>query len=356
MRLRAQHLDSRASLGVRQVVADTCGVQAQDTVAEGLSVRVRTAGLTASNVEGARTGDRSVVRTWVMRGTLHLVASEDVRWMLSLLGPVMIGKSRGRLTELGLTEDVRPRAVEALRDLLETHGPMGRSEIADRLAGEGLPVEGQGAYHLVRLAALEGVVCVGPERDGEGTYDLLDRQAPHASSVDDPQVELARRYVHAYGPAGPDDLAAWSGLSLRGSRAAFEGLAGELMEVSVEGLPAWIPASRSDWLDAPPPRPPAVRLLPAFDTYLLGYRQRDLGVSPEYARRIHPGGGIIRPTLMVDGRAAGVWARKRTRRGIAITVNPFEDLSPMVMPGLEEEAADIGRFLGEEATLSFTPG
>ncbi len=336
-------------------MADICGVQAQDTVAEGLSVRVRTAGLTSRSVDEARTHDRSVVRTWAMRGTLHLVATDDVRWMLSLLGPVMIGKSRRRLTELGLTEDVRPRAVAALRTLLESRGPLTRSEIADRLARKGLPVEGQGAYHLIRLAVLEGVVCIGPERDGEGTYDLLDRWVPHACSVDDPLIELARRYLLAYGPAGPSDLAQWSGLSLRDSRAAFEGLAGELIEVSVEGSPAWIPASRSDWLDAPVPHAPVVRLLPAFDTYLLGYRERDLGVPPEHARRVHPGGGIIRPTLMVDGRAAGVWARKKTRRGTVITVNPFEDLPPDVMPGLEEEAAGIGRFLGEEAALSFTP-
>ena len=111
-------------------------------------------------------------------------------------------------------------------------------------------------------------------------------------------------------------------------------------------------ASRSDWLDASGPQAPAVRLLPAFDTYLLGYRERDLGVSPELAPRIHPGGGIIRPALMIDGRAAGVWARKRTRRGIAITVSPFEDLPPEILDALEEEAADVGRFLGAKASLS----
>ena len=332
-------------------MADLCGIQAQDAVAEVLSVRVRTDGLTAFSVDEARTVDRSVVRTWAMRGTLHLVASEDVRWMLSLLGPVMIGKSRRRLRELGLDGDAGARAVAALQDALESYGPMSRAEIADRLSGKGIPVEGQGAYHLVRLAALEGVVCVGPDVGGETTYDLLDRWLPASRDLGDPLSELARRYIRAYGPAGPDDLAAWSGLSLRDSRAAFERIGGELMEVFIEGSPAWIHESRASWLDAPEPQAPAVRLLPAFDTYLLGYRERDLEVSPEYARRIHPGGGIIRPALMIDGRAAGVWARKRTRRGIAVTVSPFEELSPEVMPGIEEEAADVGRFLGADAEL-----
>ena len=214
-----------------------------------------------------------------------------------------------------------------------------------------MPVEGQGAYHLVRLAALEGVVCLGPDAGGESTYDLLDRWLPPSPGVDDPLAELARRYIRAFGPAGPGDLAAWSGLPLRDSRAAFEEIAGELTEVSVEGAPAWIHSDRQDWLEAPGPQGPVVRLLPAFDTYLLGYRERDLGVPAEHARRVHPGGGIIRPTLMIDGRTAGVWSRKRTRRGIAVTVTPFEDLPPDVMPGLEEEAFDVGRFLGADAEL-----
>ena len=332
-------------------MADICGLQAQDSVAEVLSVRVRTAGLTSRSVDEARTVGRSVVRTWAMRGTLHLVASEDARWMLSLLGPVIVGKSKRRLTELGLAGDAGKEAVAALRDALDVHGPMSRAEIADRLSGLDVPVEGQGAYHLVRLAALEGVVCLGPDAGGESTYDLLDRWLSPSPGVDDPLAELARRYIRAYGPAGAGDLAAWSGLPLRDSRAAFEEIAGELTEVSVEGAPAWIHSDRQDRLDAPEPQGPVVRLLPAFDTYLLGYKGRDLGVPIEYARRVHPGGGIIRPVLMIDGRAAGVWSRKRTRRGIAVTVTPFEDLPPEVMPGLEEDAVDVGRFLGADAEL-----
>jgi len=286
-----------------------------------------------------------------MRGTLHLVASEDVRWMLSLLGPVMIGKSKRRLRELGLDGEAGAKAVAALRDALDVHGPMSRAEVADRLSGMAVPVEGQGAYHLVRLAALEGVVCLGPDAGGESTYDLLDRWLSPSPGVDDPLAELARMYIHAYGPAGPADLAAWSGLPLRDSRAAFERIAGELVQVSVEGAPAWIHSDRQDCLDALPAQAPTVRLLPAFDTYLLGYRERDLGVPVEYARRVHPGGGIIRPVLMIDGRTAGVWSRKRTRRGIAVIVTPFGDLPPEVMPGLEEEAVDVGRFLGADAEL-----
>ncbi len=332
-------------------MADLCGIQAQDAVAEVLSVRVRTSGLTARSVDEARTVHRSVVRTWAMRGTMHLVASEDAGWLLSLLGPVMIRKSRSRHRELGLTADVGARAVGFVREILEAHGPMSRAEIAGRLSEQDIPVGGQAIHHIVRLAALEGVVCFGPDDGAERTYDLPDRWPP-ARRVDDPLAELARRYLRAYAPAGPDDLAAWSGLPLKDARAAFQRIVGELVEVSVEDSPSWMPASRAGWLDAPGPRIPAVRLLPAFDTYLLGYSERDLGAPEAYARRVHPGGGIIRPTLMIDGRVVGVWARKRTRRGISVTVTPFEDLPPGTHQAVEEEAADVGRFLGADAALS----
>ncbi len=291
-----------------------------------------------------------------MRGTMHLVDSEDAGWLLQLLGPTMIRKSRSRHRELGITDKIGERAVAAMQDMLGRNGPMSRAAIALRLAPMGIPVEGQAIHHLVRLAALEGVVCFGPDNGGEKTYDLLRRWPAADRAVDDPQAELARRYLRAYGPAGPEDMAAWSGLPLKTARAAFDRIDGELIEVVIGGSPSWMLESRAHWLDDTPSDALAVRLLPAFDTYLLGYKDRDLGAPAEYARRIHPGGGIIRPALMVDGRALGTWMRNRRGQRLAITVKAFRDLPAEIIPALEDEAADIGRFLGMPAALSVVPG
>ena len=207
-------------------MADISGVQAQDSVAEVLSVRVRTNGLTALSVDEARTQDRSVVRIWAMRGTLHLVASEDVRWMLALLGPAIIRKSRRRLGELGLAGEAGAKAVAALRNALESHGPMSRAEIVDRLSGKGIPVEGQRAYHLVRRAALEGVVCLGPDAGGESTYDLLDRWLSPSPGVDDPSLSLpAGTSAHTAPPdptTSPRGLAFLAGIRGLRSKALTE--------------------------------------------------------------------------------------------------------------------------------------
>jgi hypothetical protein len=357
LHLRAQRLfpaGTRTRVGVAELLSDVCGVQAQAPGAAALAVWVRTSGLLASQVEHARAHERSIVRTWCMRGTLHLLASADLGWLLSLLGPVIIRKSRRRYAELGLTEDVCARAIRAIQRILGDQGPLTRAELAEQLAGQGLPTQGQAAYHLLRRAGLEGLICFGPERAGEATFVLLEDwvQPGAVLAGDAARAELARRYLAAYAPAGPEDFAVWSGLSISQARAGFETIRDDLLKVDISNSPAWILKSRAEWLDERPGGGAAVSLLPAFDPYLLGYRDRGLSVPGRHARRVHPGGGMLRPTLLVDGWAAGTWKTKRGRDGLVVVVEPFEGLGDQVMDALEDEVRELGRFYDLEATLS----
>jgi hypothetical protein len=289
-----------------------------------------------------------------MRGTLHLLATEDLGWLVPLLGPVFVRKSQRRYAELGLTEEICAKATRTIRGTLGDQGPLTRAELAEQLAEQGLPTEGQAAYHLMRRAALEGAICFGPERAGERTYILIEDWVHMGGGVagNDARAELVRRYLAAYGPAGPKDLGAWSGLSVSEARASFELVSDELLEVEVDGSPSWILKSRAAWLDEPREAGVVVRLLPSYDPYLLGYRGRDLTVPQRYAKRVHPGGGVLRPTLIVDGCAAGTWKLKRGGAGLVVTVEPFEDLGVQVTAALEDEAQDLGRFYELDATLS----
>jgi hypothetical protein len=146
------------------VVRDAAGIQAQDPTAAALSIRVRSRGLSAGGVERARTQERSIVASWLMRGTLHLVAAEDHGWLVALVGPVFVAAGRRRLAQLGLDHDTTARAVRAIEDALAEHGPLARGPLADHLRAGGVPVEpgGQAVVHLIRRAALEGRVCLGP--------------------------------------------------------------------------------------------------------------------------------------------------------------------------------------------------
>jgi hypothetical protein len=356
LRIRSQRLHpdvARTMTAVAPLVRGLCGLQAQDLPAATLGVRARSTQLLAEDVRRARETDRTIVLTWCMRGTLHLVPADDLGWLLPSLGPLFIHSSQRRYTQLGLDAELRARATGLIINRLSTDGPLTRAELADALAAEGIPVEGQAIAHLVRYAALTGAICLGPAREGNLTYVVLDGWVGLGGrrSEEETQTELARRYLNAYGPATPHDLASWSGLSLAQARAGFDAISNDLLQVEVERSPAWMLKSQSAWLDNPR-GDPSVRLLSYYDGYLLGYRTRDFMISETHAQRIHPGGGLIRSSVMVDGRALGIWRMDRKRKGLAITVEPFEPIGEDVLPGLEAEAQDIGRFLQEDVRLS----
>lgn len=319
LRLRAQRLAGQGATSVHEVVGGLVGVQAQDTRAARLAIRPRSTGLSAEAVRRACDDERSVVRTWAMRGTLHMVTAEDVGWLVALLGPIFARAGRGRRLQLGLDDDLCARGVDALRTVL-ADGPLPRAELVRRLAPAGVVLDprSQAPAHLVAYAALQGVVCRGPDlRGDEPTYVLLSDWVG-AQPVVAPEgalAELARRYAQGYGPAEPEDFAAWAGIGLRRARTVFRPVA---------------PADVGE--------EPGVRLLPAFDNYLLGYRERAFALDPRFASRVQAGGGWIRPVVLVDGRVAGTW---RQQRG-AVVMEPFADLDPAVV---EDEIADIGRFL-----------
>lgn len=332
---------------IAEIVRECGGMQAQDAPAAALAVRARSRGLTAAQVDQARVEDRTVVRTWAMRGTLHLVASDDLPALLAVCGPVFLRAGQRRRAELGLDDATCARGVAALRTVLAAEGPLTRAALVERLAARGIRLVGQAAPHLLGYAALQGVVCYGPDAGKEPAYVLLDDWLPRREFVAREAAlgKLARRYLAAYGPAGADDLAAWSGLPQADVRAAWQQVAAEVIMVEVAGRPAALLKTRAAWLDGPP-ADPGVRLLPSFDTYLLGYKRRDLVLAPQHARHIHPGGGIIHPALLVAGQVQGTWRSRRERPGLTVQVAPFDKLPPGVRAELEAEAADIARFLG----------
>jgi Winged helix DNA-binding domain len=371
-RMRAQLLTGRRPRRVHEVVAALGGLQAQDTPASRLALRPRSSGLDEAAVRRACNQDRTVVRTWAMRGTLHLVAAEDAGWLVALLGPVFADAGRRRRLQLGLDDGVCERALERLPAVLGD-GPLSRGELVRRLAAEGVRIDprGQAPAHLVAYAAMRGLVCRGPDLGGdEASYVLLEdwagpgrggpgdrRGGPPVGRTLDPEealAELARRYLGGHGPAGPEDLAAWSGLPAGQARRAFELVAGEVRPVELDGRRLWAPAGAT--ASRARGGRPVVRLLGRFDDYLLGWRGRDLVLDRRFARRVQAGGGWIHPVVVVDGRVAGTWRASRAAGRLEVTVAPFGRLPAGSRPGLEAEAADLGRFLATGTVLRVDRG
>jgi hypothetical protein len=364
LRLEAQRLlltESGMASSAVQVVQAVCGLQAQEANAAPLGVRARSQGLVAGDIERARNEERALVRTWGPRGTLHLLAASDFGWLVGLLGPYFIQKSQRRYRQLGLDEETLTRGVRLIRQELAERGPLGRVEIGKRLSREGIPTAGQALIHLIGRAALAGQVCLGPEQGSQPSYVLVeDWIAPGAAFSGEAALgELSRRFLAAYGPAGPADLAAWSGLGMGEARRGWELISKEMVAVTAAGSLAWMLAEnlevRRALLADRRESAPSVRLLPRYDTYLLGYANRELVVARQFSQRINAGGGIVHAVVLVGGRALGTWRIEKKRGRLQIRVEPFEALDSGILPALEAEAADIGRFYGLEHNLAGLP-
>jgi hypothetical protein len=342
---------------VPTAVGALAAVPAQSTSAARLAVRARTAGTAGATAAGV---DRAcargtLVRTWAMRGTLHMLAAADVRWIVGLFGPVFAAAGRRRRQQLSLDDATCERGLAAIHAALSREAPLTRAGLVARIADEGVVVDThtQAPAHLVAYAAMRGLICRGPDLDrDEPTYVLLDDWVPRGATRDGDEAlaELARRYLAGHAPAAEADLRAWSGLPAAAARRAFALIADELTEVRLGGAAGYVPAT----MDLDPPAERVVRLLGAFDPYLLGYRGRELALDGRYAKRIQAGGGIIHPAVLVDGRVVGTWRVERTgsARPVAIRVEAFGRLPRGSRAPLEAEAEDVGRFLGGPASLA----
>ncbi|MGH1561553.1 winged helix DNA-binding domain-containing protein [Mumia sp. DW29H23] len=350
-RARAQRLGVNRSRDPVEVVRDLVGVQAQDMPSARLALRPRTIGVTAADVRKCHDEDRTLVRIWAMRGTLHMVAAEDVGWLVGLLGPVFAAADQRRRDQLGLDDDLLDKAMPAVRGILGRHGPLTRADLVERLDAHRvrLDLKTQGPAHLVGYAAMTGLVCRGPDVEkGEPTYVLVEDWIGKQRTLegDGALAELTRRYVASRGPVTPDDFKRWTGLPARQARHGFALVAEQLTEVETVSGTAFVLKGTTR---RRPRREPAVELVGMFDEYLLGYANRDLVLDPRFAKRIQTG-GFVKPAVLLDGRVVGTWSQKRTAGKVTITVEPFEDLTE-VGPRLAGVVRDVGRFLETNSEL-----
>ena len=328
-------------------------VQAQEPRAAKLAFRARSRRLAGADVDHARTEERSLLRAWMMRETVHLIATEDAGWLLPLFAPAIAARSRKRLAVLGVGSPELERRLGEVRRWL-ANGPQPRSEIFARLEGRGFLTDVSARYHLLGVLTAEGIACLGPDRDREDCLVLREDWIgrPKEKPRDAALAELARRYLAAYGPAADRDLARWAGLPLRDCRAGFERIATEVDEVRLGDQVALVPRGRGRRVATAP----LIRLLGAFDNYNLGYVSRDFAVEAEDVKRILPGGGVVRPTVTVDGRFVATWSSKRSGNRLQFSVEPFEPLDPAWSATIAAEVEDIGRFEGVSAKLTEQAG
>jgi winged helix DNA-binding protein len=319
------------------------GVQAQDQFAARLSFRSRSRRLKAADIDRARVEERSLLRTWVMRMTIHLIPSDDAGWWLPLFEPGIEKWSRRRLEQLGMPPRIQEQALREVVRLLKREGPLTRTEVGHRLRDIGIKLDNMTRGHIMGLAVTSGNACLGPDRNGSSCLvlreDWLGKQPRF--DRDAALAELARRYLGAFGPATDRDFAYWAGLGLGEVRQGLEAIAGEIEAVRVG----------EDTMVAPrgklPRLPPSgqLRMLGNFDTYLLGWKDRRFSVPDEHAAAVKEGGGgWIRPVIVRDGVVIGGWRSSRKGGRIEVSLNLPSSMTVSERKAIKAEIEDIERF------------
>lgn len=327
-------------------VADWCGaMQAQDLASGKWSLGVRLPGTTEADIDAALASGE-VLRTWPMRRTIHIVHPRNAHWMLDLTGRRALNGLRARWDDLGLDRTTAEKAASVLAEALRGRR-LTRSQCLQTLRDAGIDTSGQRAYHLLWHTAQIGVSCIGPNDGKEQTFVLLDEWAPNPLTPDRDEALalLATMYFRSHGPATRADFVRWTGLTATDGRRAID--AADLRGLRVEGREMF-DAGAGDAPEA------GAQLLPGFDEFVLGYKERGMFLEPRFAQRIVPGGnGIFRPGVVVDGHIVGTWKRHVLSKAVRVTIDAFQPLPAHTRAALEAPAQRYADYLGRGLELRF---
>jgi len=340
-RLTAQLLAGPPARDPVAVAERLLAVQGQDPRGFRLAVRARTEGLTAADVDRALTEERTLLITWLNRGTLHLIRSEDYPLLQLLTTPPLLTQSSRRLAQEGVPPDDAERAIAEVERSLAADGPLDRDQLRERVDAIGVRTARQALVHILFAASLRGLIVRGPMVSGKHAFVLVRDWLgePKPLDRDKALAELARRYLAGHGPATERDLARWAGLPLRDARAGLSAIARELDELPPDPAAGSAAAPLLDLRSRPEPAElPPPRLLGPFDPLLLGWASREFVLGDH--RELVTVNGIFKPFALVKGRAAASWSMPRGE----VVVEPFGRLGRTEVTALDEEAQDVRRF------------
>ena len=329
LRLAAQRLTpATAAASAVDAARSVVGIQAQDVRAAGLSLRARVPGLERGEIDAS-----GLIRSWTVRGTVHLIDPADRDWLAAIVGPRNRRYLGGLMEKRGNLGAVRTFLGDAIA-LLEAE-PLTRAELLARLRERGHPeLDQSSANVLMPWIESQGLIA--------GLADGRFRAANPPTEVDAEEAlaTLVRRYLAGYGPASAADMARWSGLPLGTCRRGFDAAGRIEAAGELRALPGGFEA------DAPVPAP--AKLLGAFDTSLLGWEDRRPLLAAGHASRVSPGGGIIRAAVLAGDRAVAPWRLAGSGRRRRLECEWFGRRPARA--ALAAEAADVGSFLGVEIT------
>ena len=361
LRLASQGLLGGGFRSVPDAVRGMTAMQAQDFQAALRAVGLRVPGAGMSDVRAALDSG-TVVRSWPMRGTLHLLAPEDLRWILNITTPRLVQGMASRHRQLEITAGDVDACRKIALDLLSGGPHAGdpgegrrrgatRRELFEAFEAGGQPPTGQRGIHLLGLLCQSASLVPGPLDGNQQKFVAFDDWISTSRDLgrEEGIAELLLRYLRSHGPATVRDFAWWSNTTLTEARAALASVRGELVELEFGGTQFWMSPQAAELLDGPVPGQRTVLALPGFDEFVLGYTDRSLVLPPEHAQKIVPGGnGVFKKAIVAGGEVVGTWAGQGTGRTASFVAEPFDTskpLGPATMAGFNRSIAQYERFL-----------
>lgn len=362
-RLRRHHLlDARPADPVT-ICRDMCGVQAQVMSAAYLQLWARNHSLTRAAIEDALWNTRTLVKTSLMRQTLHLIPSDEFPLYIASLRDCRVAQALRVLERCGISREEGESLTPMIMEILSS-GPLRRPQIAAALRpklSKRFHYWMDNSWSLVRIPIAEGLICYGRGEGNQAFFIRTDQWLPKLTARKLPaaqaQSELLRKYLRAYGPATITDFSHWSGIPMQEARTLPQLVKADVQEIAGEmaGEKKSSMLLRHDvkFLDKCSAAEPCIRLLPLFDAYLLAHREKDHLLSAQHYKRVYRNQGWISPVVLINGAIAGVWSHKLQNQVMFVEIESFSKLSPKARTGIEREAEHLAHYFGSGLDLTF---
>lgn len=350
LRLKNQQLTSTTFQTPRQLVGWMGAVQAQDYNQAKWAIGVRMPHLTEDQIEDAF-NQGEIIRTHVMRPTWHFVSADDIYWMLELTAPQIRAVLNSRHRELGITEYLVNKCYLVIEEAINSseHQALSREELLQKLDQAGIPTDLQRASHFMLRAEIDGIVCSGPVKAKKQTYALLSKRVPVRKTLtkDEALARLATSYFRSHGPATVADFSWWSGLSVTEARKGLETIKKDLTPMKIASETYWHSPSITETKKLND----SVCLLPAYDEFLISYKDRSASITSEDHKKAISSNGIFRPVILVDGQISGLWKKNITKGRIMIKTEYFRPHNPTEQQAIAKAVASFGNFTEKKTEL-----
>lgn len=305
-RLFNQQIATRNIRNVKDLVAHLGAIQAQDYEMAKWAIALRIADAQITTIEQA-INQREIFRTHILRPTWHIVSADDIRWMLAITAPNIKRTITSMMKKLEIDEPTLVKSMDIIQQVLANQNALTRPEIMEQLSQNGIKTNDLRSSHLMMYAELESIVCNGSWKGKQLSYLLLDEVVPNKQVLEKEEALalLAKKYFMSHGPASLQDYIWWSGLTVKDAKEGLELAKSVLQSIEVEGQTYWfqdLPEMTQEHLDA-------IYLLPAFDEFLVSYKDRTASIEAQFHPEAMTVNGIFKPIIVKNGQTIGTWKR-----------------------------------------------